>query len=776
MGTTPTIIRNITDGGVWQKYPTTNYSNVDRNGLGAPSGQEARIFYFFALPFNKGSQILSATLQIKQAYSQSGSVTVTISRVAAAWPASRVTWNTQPTVVGSGQISQTKSSPAGGTVWTFDLKTMFQTISNGAAWYGIRVSSNAATNTQIWSPQASDPIWRPVLTFTWADNPKTPTMLYPSGGRSVGDPNPTLRCDFTDVSGDTTMQALQVQINHGANNFTAPTFDSGTVLTSVPELPLTQTSYGGLTEGIVAWWRIRVQDGAGLWSGWSVPTSFKLTYLPKVILNNPAYSASGSIISDATPPIDWTVSARTNLVSNPLLAVDATNWTGQNTSISRVVGAAPQGGTFGRATSTSAGGGANSNYAYTNWATTTTVGIVHTASAWVRPQVSGTYLVQLDYGNASATVGLSNGQLVALTAGVWTRISATGVGPGGTTQVRLRITAAAAITVGNYFDFSGSLLETGNQVLPFASGTVASGRSQRAYAVTITNADIPQTRLWTSGKVTATTTVVTPPATVLKTNNEDYQIIVSIWDEIEREAVPEQTVWSSVDRIVDFVYSASTSPATGLSTVVNSTYPWVTLNWSRSSQPDKWNIYRDGVLMAAVSGDSLFVAGTSYSWMDTMARPRTQVTYTVIAVVNSLGATGSPTATVTATQKSTTLMALDGSNPITIFNAKPDYAQVEDATVFTPAGSGAPFVITQGEHGYQGKIQGRLASNGVQTSAQQKAAYNALRRTNGLTLVLAIGDESFQCIIVNTTIRSIIRNEEIVYDIAFDFYQTDFKP
>ena len=67
------------------------------------------------------------------------------------------------------------------------------------------------------------------------------------------------------------MQSIQVQTN-ATDVWTAPTFDSGTVASSTPELDLNTTSYAALTDGQVIYWRVRVQDMAGLWSLWSDPS------------------------------------------------------------------------------------------------------------------------------------------------------------------------------------------------------------------------------------------------------------------------------------------------------------------------------------------------------------------------------------------------------------------------------------------------------------------------------------------------------------------------
>jgi len=52
-------------------------------------------------------------------------------------------------------------------------------------------------------------------------------------------------------------------------------------------------------------WRVRTQDAAGLWSGWSDPATFTRTAQPTLTLTNPAVSPN-NFVSAFTPPITWT--------------------------------------------------------------------------------------------------------------------------------------------------------------------------------------------------------------------------------------------------------------------------------------------------------------------------------------------------------------------------------------------------------------------------------------------------------------------------------------
>ena len=607
MATTPTILRNATDTCVGSLTPNTNWSTNSRMGISAVSTNITYPMIYFAMPFPKGVTILNATLTLTQQNDYAGSVTWSVQRIASAWSASRVTYNNRPGVTGT-VVSLTKSAPVRSTQWSFDVTSLIQSVSNGAAWYGFRLSTTSTAYNWIWSTQAPTSGVRPVLSISWADNPKAPTQLYPSGGRAVSLAKPTLQCNFVDVSGDTTMQAIQVQLDT-PGTFTTPLFDSGTVLTSVPELDLSTTAFAGLAADQTVYWRARVQDGAGLWSNWSAPTTFVRKTRGTLTLNNPAVSPN-NFVSEATPPIDWTFT----------------------------------------------------------------------------------------------------------------------------------------------------------------------GRTQKAYQVVITDGVDLNKWLWTSGKVTGTTTVITLPANVLRYNNQSYQVIVYIWDDIDRENTPGDPIPTSVSRVFTYQYDATVTPVTSLAAAPHAYYPRVQLTWSRATQPDRWNVYRNNKLIGTGLGADYFVSGTSYSFWDYLPEPRTQQTYTVVAVVNNKGSSPNPTVSTTPNNKTTTLSSKDGVNVILIWNADTDMDLQETSGVYTPAGNGAPVLITQSERGYAGTVKGRLAGFGTITSQQFRDAFKQLMKFNGQTLLLTVANDAFECIIYNATYKPVVKNEEVVYDISFNFFQTDYVP
>lgn len=614
MATTPTVLRNAVDTPVSSLSPNNNWANVDRMGISNVSGNVAQDLIYFASTFPKGATVLKATLTVYTQNAYSAATTLTVQRLAAAWSVSRVTWNTKPGVTGA-TASLAKSTPIGAnTRWDIDVTALMQTVANGAAWYGFLLTTNNTSQyNYVWSTQASNTAYRPTLTISWSEPPKTPTQLSPSGGRAVSLAKPTLQTDFIDVSGDTSLQAMQVQINT-VNSFSGSlTFDSGTFQTSEPEMDLSQTAFGGLTADTTYYWRARLQDGSGLWSGWSAPATFVYTTRGTLTLNNPAADPN-NFVAEATPPIDWTLTGRTQAAYQILIRK-----------------------------------------------------IISDTSIWKLP-------------------------------------------------------------------------------------------------------------VWSSGKITSTNTVVTVPEGALRDNGAKYNLLLLVWDTISREATPGDPVAYSISRDFTYQYDATVDPVTSLVATPDPMYPWVKLTWDRATMPDKWNFYRNGKLISSSNGDRWFKSGTSYEAWDYNPLPRTQNSYQMIPVVNGKGASGNPTVTATPYTIGPTLSEAYGGNAVILLNGKPDMQLTEVSALYQPAGNGPPMLITQSERGYQGKVAGTLASIKNVSAATFKARFLAMTRKNGQQLYLTIADEAFRCIIYNASIVPRIKNEETIYDVSFDFAQTDYEP
>lgn len=296
---TSSIVRTGVDTWTWSTKPAKNFH---KGGLIRLKNGEKRGWLRFKSPAPAGATVLSAKLVLTQVDAVAGSVQITAQRAADGWQPPQINWNNQPGVTGAA-TSLTKASPAAGTLWEIDVTDILQAIVNGSTNHGVRLTTDSG-DVKFYSLNAAGR--RPYLSVVWSTAPQQPTKLAPSYG-IVGEDKPVVSCDYTDRSGSTDLNAIQVQTDASSSGFGAPDWDSGAVATDEPQLDLAGTSFPGLVSGVPMYWRVRVQDGDGLWSAWSDPAV--MTYRAKgvVTITNPPNVASPTV-TEFTPPIGWSFS------------------------------------------------------------------------------------------------------------------------------------------------------------------------------------------------------------------------------------------------------------------------------------------------------------------------------------------------------------------------------------------------------------------------------------------------------------------------------------
>jgi hypothetical protein len=307
-------LRNATDAYVTSKRPELNRSGTNRLLVSAGGdGNTHRAFIFHTLPFPSGTNVLDSKFRFTTDEAATGSVTFTIAPITEKWNASKIRWSKQPAVNTAVAKSITKTAPTAGTEWEFNVTDILQSASTSGTWFGFRITVNTNGQRKIYSSQASSNL-RPELEVTWTDAPEAPEEIYPAGGRAVGTAKPILSFDFVDEAGDTELNAVQVQFATDSSEvaFETPTWDSGILPASKPEVDLALITVNpppALTSAIT-WWRVRVQDGAGLWSDWSDAESMRYVPAAGVTIDSPG-GAPNNFVTDATPPILWTVTGST---------------------------------------------------------------------------------------------------------------------------------------------------------------------------------------------------------------------------------------------------------------------------------------------------------------------------------------------------------------------------------------------------------------------------------------------------------------------------------
>lgn len=257
-------------------------------------------FLWFKVPAPRGAVVTSATLTLRAKGASSGSRTLTAQRVTANWSESRLNWNNKPASTSSGAATKSVSTLADGDAIDLDVTTIVQAWANGTANYGFRITTSTSTVHKL---HALNSTVKPTLTVTWSDAPSKPTNLRPSEA-ATGIAKPHLVFDYLDLSGDTSLAAIEVQIDDAADFVGA--WSSGEVAATSAGLDLAATAYAGLTAGVSRYWRVRAKDGAGLWSVWSDPVTMVYTPKPALTITN----MGGGVATEPTPPILWSMAGQ----------------------------------------------------------------------------------------------------------------------------------------------------------------------------------------------------------------------------------------------------------------------------------------------------------------------------------------------------------------------------------------------------------------------------------------------------------------------------------
>lgn len=308
----PVTVRNFIDTWVNESggHQWRNYGEGTRIRLESGTPDRKYGFLYFNKPWPAGARIISAKLVLRSAEYWPEAVTLTVQRASAKWNVNSIHWNNQPGVTGStAQVSRT-GAPAGG-VWEIDVTAIMQTVANGAAWYGLVLTTNRTTTSKLYSAQSAAQ-FRPTLVVEWVEEPDEPDNLSPGGGRVISVAKPIVTFDLNDNTGDTILSAVQVQLGTSEANVEAGaplTYDSGEVASTVPELDLARADlpggvYPGLADAATTWWRCRGKDSTNSWGFWSSPTSFTRDAQGVLAMTNPGVDLR---LTDPSPVITWTL-------------------------------------------------------------------------------------------------------------------------------------------------------------------------------------------------------------------------------------------------------------------------------------------------------------------------------------------------------------------------------------------------------------------------------------------------------------------------------------
>lgn len=266
----------------------------------------ANAYIYFSRPnFPSGTVITSATLRVWPGpTSGNSSVTVLLHRLTSAFDPNSTTWANLPTV-GSQVASLTRTWYNSGAAMEFSITTDMQSIVDGSAWYGWRVSTTSTDTTQYLLGGMSDTPMELVINYQIPAS--TPEQLWPNGNVTVTDPKPTLA--WVSNGGPTGGQlALQVQVASDSA-FTTNLYTSDQIASSASsiDLDVATPAFTALTNGQSRYWRVRVKNDTNVWSAYSAAAQFTYSNAATLAITAP----SGTTTSDPTPTISWTLTGAT---------------------------------------------------------------------------------------------------------------------------------------------------------------------------------------------------------------------------------------------------------------------------------------------------------------------------------------------------------------------------------------------------------------------------------------------------------------------------------
>jgi hypothetical protein len=282
--------------------------------------------------------------------------------------------------------------------------------------------------------------------------------------------------------------------------------------------------------------------------------------------------------------------------------------------------------------------------------------------------------------------------------------------------------------------------------------------------------------LFDTGEVTSADEELTPPSGVFTVPGKVYRWNMSTWDDKTRASTPGFPPF--VTQSLDFTFTPSATPAKVLTLAIDKTadYPGAVLTFTCTTPPDSFTVIRDGkVYQDNIDPVDVFVAGTTYEFIDTKVKNRTEHTWEVARVVNHQMSTDNPTVTERFAIVGPWLMEPDGSNAIMLLEADVDPGLSEASQVVYPQG-GKPFVVIQSLWSYVGTATGTLTDDNLVgvTAEELYNRFMTLRAKRGQELVFVWADESISCVIYSTTVKKVpVPNAGVDYQIGFSFVRTD---
>lgn len=322
---------------------------------------------------------------------------------------------------------------------------------------------------------------------------------------------------------------------------------------------------------------------------------------------------------------------------------------------------------------------------------------------------------------------------------------------------------------------------TGNalyDITPVISWTFTD-RTQRSYQVAVAKSDDPANWIWDTGKVTSSNTTVTLPFGVFDDLNDEYLIMVRIWDTINRVLTPGDPTYVEESVLVTIQYDdVIDCHTTALSASSSPLFPKAELSWEVTGTvaPTSFVIQRSedgGDVWEAVADEmaqSLYISGDRYEFEDLTAPPYTALLYRVVPVADGRMTSGNPTSATQVRRLAPFLYRPGGEDAVCFLNPQRSRRFMDVQEVMETL-SGDGVLVTQVLGRRQGSVSGRLTGEAIPdvTAGMMLNRFLNMRTGSGETVFVAIANETIKCVAYNFQYEPVTDTGGITYEASFDW-------
>jgi hypothetical protein len=223
-----------------------------------------------------------------------------------------------------------------------------------------------------------------------------------------------------------------------------------------------------------------------------------------------------------------------------------------------------------------------------------------------------------------------------------------------------------------------------------------------------------------------------------------------------------------------FVPKMAISPATNLTATAGDPEPKVTLNWNRGIAPDRFNVLRNGKVIAAAQDPADLLSGPVYTYTDNSPSPQRSLTYSIQSVVNNQASASNPTAVVTVRSKGIWLREpVSGLRVVLTGKDDRSFTLGEQSAILQSIAQNANKVaINQSLGGLEGRIEGDLSGVYGRTAQQWRDDFLKMRALRVKRFWLTVGDYTFSVVAQNFS-YAVKALPVPSFHVGFDFFQQD---